>query len=202
MKHVWLLAIFAVLAVSGSASRSLAKETAHKGGKVPAPSVYDFTMKTIDGQDEALSSFAGKTLLIVNTASECGFTPQYKSLEALHEKYKGRGFEVLAFPANNFGQQEPGTNAEIKAFCSSQFHTTFPLFEKISVKGKDMHPLYRYLTKESGFNGDIKWNFSKFLVDSKGRIVARYSSETDPMAKEIVGKIESILPAESKPNSE
>jgi len=160
-----------------------------------ALSVYDFKMKTIDGQDEKLSSFAGKALLIVNTASECGYTPQYESLQGLYAKYKDRGFEVLAFPANNFGEQEPGTNAEIKTFCSTQFHTTFPLFAKISVKGKDMHPLYQYLTRESGFNGDIKWNFNKFLVDPKGRVAARYDSKIDPLAREIVGKVEEILPA-------
>ncbi len=156
--------------------------------------IYDFKVKTIDGQDKALADYKGKTLLIVNVASKCGFTPQYKSLQALYEKYHEKGFEVLGFPANNFMGQEPGSNADIKEFCSLKFHVTFPMFEKISVKGKDMDPLYQHLTKEAGFNGDISWNFNKFLVDSSGKVIARYGSSTDPLSETIQKDIELLLP--------
>ena len=155
--------------------------------------IYSFKMKTIDGEEKSLSDFKGKTLLIVNTASKCGFTPQYKSLEAIYEKYKDKGFEVLGFPANNFMGQEPGNDSEIKEFCSLKFHTTFPLFSKISVKGDDQNPLYTYLTKESSFAGPIKWNFTKFLVDAQGHVVARFESGVDPASKDVTGKIESLL---------
>ncbi len=156
--------------------------------------VHAFKMKTIDGEEKSLGDYKGKALLVVNTASKCGFTPQYKSLEALYEKYKGRGFEVLAFPANNFMGQEPGSDSQIKEFCSLKYKTTFPLFSKISVKGEDMHPLYRYLTKESPHKGDIKWNFNKFLVNSEGQVVARYGSMIDPLSKDLVKELESVLP--------
>ena len=156
-------------------------------------SVLDFTMNTIDGQPRPLSSYKGKVLMIINTASECGFTPQYAPLEQLYETYKDKGFMVLAFPANNFGAQEPGTNSEIKSFCSTKYHTTFDLFEKISVKGSDQHPLYRYITQASPFKGDIKWNFQKYLVDRSGKVVARYMSAVDPMSKEVRAEVEKLL---------
>ena len=159
--------------------------------------IYSFAVKTIDGLEKFLEDYKGKALLVVNTASRCGFTPQYKSLEKLYEKYKDRGFEVLAFPANNFMNQEPGTDKDIKEFCSLKFHATFPLFSKISVKGSDIHPLYRYLTTESEFNGPIKWNFNKFLINSEGRVAARFGSMTDPLSSKIVSKLEKILPGES-----
>lgn len=172
---------------------------AHLGGraekeKQAAKTIYAFRMKTIDGAEKSLADYKGKALLIVNTASKCGFTPQYAGLERLYEKYKSRGFEILAFPANNFMGQEPGTNAEIKEFCSLKFKTTFPLFAKISVKGKDIDPLYSYLTTESGFEGNIKWNFNKFLVNPQGQVVARYDSSTDPMAPELISDLEGVLP--------
>ena len=150
-------------------------------------------MRTIDGEEKALSDYKGKTLLIVNTASRCGFTPQYKSLETLYEKYKDRGFEILGFPSNDFMGQEPGTNEEIKEFCSLKFHVTFPMFSKIDVKGKNIDPLYAYLTKEAGFNGDISWNFNKFLIDSDGKVVARFDSRTDPLSDKVTVQIEAIL---------
>lgn len=156
--------------------------------------VYTFSAKTITGEQKSLADYRGKALLIVNTASKCGFTPQYKSLEALYRKYKDRGLEVLAFPANNFMGQEPGTNEEIKNFCSLKYKTTFPLFSKISVKGKDMDPLYKYLTSESGFNGDIGWNFNKFLVNPDGNVVARFGSTEDPLSSKITNQLEKILP--------
>ncbi len=157
--------------------------------------IYAFSAKTIDGKDLELSQFKGKTLLVVNTASRCGFTPQYDGLEKLYEKYKSRGFEILGFPANNFMWQEPGNDAEIKQFCSLKYKVTFPMFSKISVKGKDIHPLYQFLTKESGFNGDVSWNFNKFLVDSSGSVVARFDSKVDPMSPDLIKKLESILPS-------
>src|SRR3989338_6218878 len=124
--------------------------------------VHTFTMKTIDGKGQPLSDYKGKTLLMVNVASKCGFTPQYKGLEELYAKYKDRGLIVLGFPANNFMGQEPGTDAEIKEFCSLKFNVSFPMFSKISVNGQDIHPFYQYLTTQSGFDGDIAWNFNKF----------------------------------------
>src|SRR5579872_1391136 len=137
-------------------------------------SVYDFTMKSIDGKATPLSSFKGKLVLVVNVASQCGFTPQYKGLEALYEKYKDQGLVIAGFPANNFMAQEPGTDEEIKTFCSTKYNVTFPMFSKISVKGDDKAPLYQFLT-DAGANpttgGEIKWNFTKFLVDRKGNII-------------------------------
>lgn len=157
--------------------------------------VHDFHVRTMSDSDQSLAEYQGKALLIVNTASRCGFTPQYKSLEELYQRYHARGFEVLAFPANNFMNQEPGSDQEIRAFCSANYHTTFPLFAKISVKGKDIAPLYQYLTRDSGFPGDIPWNFTKFLVAPDGRVVARWGPTTEPLSKDLTGKLESVLPA-------
>ena len=155
--------------------------------------IYDFTATTIDGREEGLVKFRGKTLLIVNTASLCGYTPQYKGLEELYQKYRDRGFLVLAFPANNFKEQEPGGNDDIKKFCELKYQITFPLFAKISVKGDDIHPLYRYLTTGSRFPGEISWNFNKFLVDPAGTVVARFDSATEPQGPEITKAMEEIL---------
>ena len=155
--------------------------------------VHSFTMMTIDGRQKPLADYKGKALLLVNVASKCGFTPQYKGLEELYEKYKGRGLVVLGFPANNFGAQEPGTNEEIQKFCSLKYNVTFPMFSKISVKGGDIDPLYKYLTTEAGTNGDIGWNFNKFLVGPDGSVVARFGSKTDPLSKELTEKIETVL---------
>ncbi len=156
--------------------------------------IYNFTMRTIEGEEKSLADYKGKALLVVNTASFCGYTPQYKSMEALYQKYKDQGLEILAFPANNFKQQEPGSDKEIKDFCLRKFQTTFPLFSKISVKGEDIHPLYQYLTSQPDFSGPITWNFNKFLISPKGEIVARYDSKVDPLAPEIVAEIEKVLP--------
>jgi glutathione peroxidase len=158
-------------------------------------SVYDFTLDDIDGKPTPLKTFRGKVLLLVNTASMCGNTPQYTELEAIYEKYQDRGLEILAFPANNFGQQEPGTNQEIKSFCFTKYSLTFPLFSKISVKGSDKHPLYRYLTEQSPFPGEVEWNFQKYLVDRSGNVIARYHHRTKPLADEIVQGIETALAA-------
>jgi len=157
------------------------------------PMVYDFTLNDIDGKPVSLSQFRGKVLLLVNTASFCGNTPQYTDLEKMYEQYREKGFEILAFPANNFGQQEPGTNAEIKTFCYTKYSLSFPLFSKISVKGGDKHPLYRYLTEQSPFPGEVEWNFQKYLVDRSGKIVARYHHRTAPFSDEVVRGVEAAL---------
>jgi len=156
-------------------------------------SVLDFTMNTIDGQPRHLADYKGKVLMIVNTASECGFTPQYETLEKLYDTYKDKGFMILAFPANNFGAQEPGTNDQIKTFCQTKYHTAFDLFGKISVKGEDQHPLYKYITQDSPFKGEIKWNFQKYLVDKSGKIAAKYMSAIDPMSKDVRAEVEKLL---------
>ena len=158
--------------------------------------LYKFKMKDIDGKDVKLKKFKGDVLLIVNTASKCGYTPQYEGLQAVYDKYHAQGFEILGFPANNFGSQEPGTNTEIKEFCTSKYKVTFPMFAKISVKGDDQDPLYKFLTsKETNpdFAGDITWNFNKFLVDRKGNIVARFSSKDAPQSDKVTQAIEKYL---------
>jgi glutathione peroxidase len=160
---------------------------------VDKKTIYDFTMKTIDGKDRSLAEYKGEVLLVVNVASFCGYTPQYKDLEEVYEKYKEKGFRIVAFPANNFGKQEPGTDADIKTFCQSNYNVSFDLFSKISVKGDDQHPLYQYITKDSPFPGDIKWNFQKYLVDKKGNIVAMYPSRVKPTDKVVTDKIETLL---------
>jgi len=159
-----------------------------------ASNIYDFTLPSIDGTPTALSSFKGKVILIVNVASKCGYTPQHTALEALYEKYKDRGFVILGFPANNFGGQEPGTNEEIKTFCSTKYDVTFPLYAKVSVKGDDTTPLYQYLTKEASPSvaGDIKWNFTKFLVDRNGQVIQRFEPAVKPDAPEVVSAIEGL----------
>jgi len=169
--------------------------SAADSGKKPG-SVLDFHVQDIDGKPVDLSAFQGKVLLVVNTASQCGLTPQYKELESLYEKYKGQGFEILAFPANEFGAQEPGSNEEIKQFCSSKYKVSFPLFSKIVVKGKGIHPLYEFLTSESTnpkYAGEIPWNFTKFLVNRKGEVVARFQPREKPSAASVTGAIEKAL---------
>jgi len=161
-------------------------------------SVYEFTMKDIDGKDVKLKKYKGNVVMFVNTASKCGYTPQYEGLEKIYEKYKDKGFVILGFPANNFGGQEPGTETEIKEFCTLKYHVSFPMFSKISVKGEDQHPLYGFLTnKESDpqFGGDITWNFNKFLVDRSGHIVARFSSKETPESEAVTAAIEKYLAA-------
>ncbi|OGU15602.1 MAG: glutathione peroxidase [Ignavibacteria bacterium GWB2_35_12] len=145
-------------------------------------SIYDFKVKTIDGKEVTLNQYRDKVLLIVNVASYCGFTKQYKGLQELYTKYHEKGFEILGFPCNQFGAQEPGTNEEIKQFCSANYSVTFPLFDKIEVNGDNAHPLYKYLkTAKQGFlNSNIKWNFTKFLIDRNGTVVDRYWTKTTP----------------------
>ncbi|WP_082037834.1 redoxin domain-containing protein [Flavihumibacter solisilvae] len=149
--------------------------------------IYDFKVKGLDGKQLDLAAYKGKKLLIVNTASECGYTPQYADLQALYDKYKDK-LVVIGFPANNFGKQEPGSNSEIQTFCKKNYGVTFPMAEKVSVKGDDIHPLFKYLTEEAekmGFKDPIKWNFTKFLVDEQGKLIAVYPSKVKPMSEEI-----------------
>jgi glutathione peroxidase len=148
-------------------------------------SIYDFTMKSIDGKPVPLADYKGRLVLIVNVASQCGYTPQYKGLEALYEKYKDQGLVIAGFPANNFGEQEPGNDQEIKTFCSRTYNVSFPMFSKISVKGGDQAPLYHFLVDKNAnpsTGGEIEWNFTKFLVDRSGKILARFESDVTPEA--------------------
>jgi len=160
-----------------------------------AESVFDFEAESLDGRPMRLAEFAGKVLLIVNTASQCGFTPQYAGLEKLYRTYKDRGFEVLGFPCNQFGAQEPGSAAEIGSFCDRNYGVSFPMFGKIDVNGENPHPLYRFLkSQKPGLLGSkIKWNFTKFLVDREGKVIARYASTTKP--ESLVRDIEKLLGA-------
>ena len=159
-------------------------------------SILDFKMKDIDGKDVNLKKYKGNVLLIVNTASKCGYTPQYEGLQAIYEKYQAKGFYVLGFPANNFGNQEPGTESEIKEFCESKYKVKFPMFAKVSVKGADQNELFKFLTSNEtnpNFAGDISWNFNKFLVDRKGKVVARFSSKDTPESDVVKQAIEKYL---------
>jgi len=167
-----------------------------ESGEAAMTNMYDFTMRDIDGKDVSLSAFKGKVLLIVNVASKCGFTGQYAGLEKLYTTYTNRGFVVLGFPANDFLGQEPGTEAEIKRFCTLTYGVAFPLFAKISVKGKDIHPLYGFLTSKEtnpNFGGVISWNFNKFLIGRDGAIVGRFGSRTKPDDKELIAAVEKAL---------
>jgi len=158
--------------------------------------IYDFTMKSIDGQPVSLGSYSGKVVLLVNVASKCGFTPQYAGLEAVYEKYKDRGLVIVGIPANNFAQQEPGSNEEIKKFCSNKYNVTFPMMAKVSVLGDDKTPLYTFLTgtdTDPQFAGDIKWNFTKFLFDRSGKAVARFEPNVTPDSPQVTSAIEAAL---------
>ena len=201
------LILAGALALAGAASACAQKITITQDKKPkPAPTMkqpppedkkmatsYDFTMKDIDGNEVKLDSFRGHPVMIVNVASRCGYTPQYEGLERTYEKYKDKGFVILGFPANNFGAQEPGSDKEIKTFCSATYGVSFPMFSKISVKGADIHPFYQYLTTASEFPGEIGWNFNKFLVGKDGHIVARFPSSDEPDGDKITGAIEKAI---------
>jgi glutathione peroxidase len=157
-----------------------------------ADNIYGFTVKTIEGKDYSLAELRGKKVMIVNVASKCGLTPQYAKLQALYEEYGGKNFVILGFPANNFGSQEPGTNAEIREFCTSNYGVTFPMFEKISVKGNDIAPLYKWLTKKElngAVDAEVTWNFQKFLINEKGELVKAIEPKISPDAEEITAWI-------------
>lgn len=187
-----LLSVAAILA-SSAVSERVRGNAAEEATRAPA---LQFKVKDIDGKEVDLRTYLGKVLLIVNVASQCGLTQkQYASLEPLYQKYKDRGFEILAFPANNFLEQEPGTDAQIKAFCESK-GVTFKVFSKISVKGKDIHPLYKFLTSEETAGklaGDVQWNFQKFLIDARGELAGRFAPRVDPLSKEVTSAVEKEL---------
>lgn len=158
--------------------------------------VYDFTLNSIDGQSAPLAAYKGKVVLLVNVASRCGYTPQYSALQSVYEKYKDGGFVIVGIPANNFGAQEPGSNQEIKTFCSSKYHVTFPMMAKVSVKGDEIAPLYQFLTDKSAnpqTGGEIQWNFTKFLVGPDGRVITRFEPEITPDSPQVTSAIEKAL---------
>ena len=184
--------VFAGVLIAGV----LAQPTPAQEKDKPMPettTLYSFTMNSIDGKPVPLSSYKGNVLLIVNVASFCGYTPQYEDIEEVYEKFKEKGLRVLAFPANNFGNQEPGTDQEIKEFCSLKYDVSFDLFSKISVKGPNQHPLYRYITTESPVPGEVKWNFQKYLVDRKGKLVAMFPTKVKPTDDAFIEKLEALL---------
>ena len=173
--------------------------TAKEANEPASP--LDFVVKDVDGKEQKLADYKGKVVLIVNVASKCGFTPQYAGLEELYKKYADKGFVIVGFPANNFLHQEPGTDAEIKQFCTGTYNVTFPIMSKISVLGEDKAPIYKYLTEKStagDFAGDITWNFNKFVIDRNGNIIARYPSQTKPLDPALTGEIEKALDAKAK----
>ena len=158
--------------------------------------LYEIPLKDIDGKDTSLKAYSGKVLLVVNVASRCGHTPQYAGLETLQGKYKDQGFTVLGFPCNDFGAQEPGTESDIKEFCTQKYNVTFPMFTKLHVKGPEQHPLYKELSgKESPFPGDVKWNFGKFLIGRDGKIIKRFEPGVKPESKQVTEAIEAALAA-------
>lgn len=198
LKVVVLILVLAVVAVAGAAYRYGFIFNPTPTAAPAEKSVYDFSMKNIDGQNIRLDAYKGKVVMIVNVASKCGYTPQYEGLEAIYKKYKDQGFEILGFPANNFMGQEPGTEEEIKEFCSTKYGVTFPMFAKISVTGADQHPLYTFLTSKQSnpeFGGDISWNFNKFLLDRNGKVVARFGSKDKPEDAAVTGAVEKYLNA-------
>ncbi|MBX7045869.1 MAG: glutathione peroxidase [Ignavibacteria bacterium] len=157
--------------------------------KMENKNIYDITVKDMDGKDVKLSDYKGKVLLIVNVASQCGYTPQYEGLEKLYQQYKAKGFEILGFPCNDFGGQEPGTNEEIKQFCESKYNVTFKLFDKVKVLGDDRSVLYSRLINNAPETGDVGWNFEKFLIDKNGNIAGRFKSKVKPESEELISAI-------------
>src|SRR5438552_13610117 len=187
-----LIYLAVIIAVAIAFRSSLADSSATK----PAGSPLDYTVKDIDGNDYNLAQLKGKVVLIVNVASKCGFTPQYKGLENLYEANKDKGLVIVGFPANNFKSQEPGRNEEIKAFCSSKYNVTFPMMSKISVKGDDKHPLYQMLTKEKG---EVTWNFNKFLIGRDGKLIEHFDSKAKPDDAKLTDAIDKALAAGEQP---
>jgi len=187
-------AVALALALTACASTKQGTDLSHiQEAPVDNGKIYSFTMKDINGDDRPLGAYKGKVLLLVNVASKCGNTPQYKGLEETYQKLHGQGFEILGFPANDFMGQEPGDNAQIKSFCELTYGVKFPMFAKISVKGDGMDPLYKYLTTETDFKGDIGWNFAKFLVNRQGKVVARFSPKTKIDEPEVAAAIQAAL---------
>lgn len=196
MSFARILPLASIVALSLWTGPAHAADAKPQEAKKPMSSALDFKMATLTGQEVDLNRYRGNVVMIVNTASKCGLTPQYKALEALHEKYHGQGLSILGFPANNFGQQEPGTNAEIGEFCLRNYGVQFDMFSKISVKGDDQAPLYHFLTEPAtnpGFDGEIRWNFEKFLVDRNGKVIARFAPQVTPDSPEVVSAVEAAL---------
>ena len=179
-----IVAVLGCLAVFSIAAEEKAKEV---------PPVLNFTMDSLDGKPVELKKYQGKVVLMVNVASKCGNTKQYKPLQALHEKYADKGLAILGFPANDFGKQEPGTSEEIATFCEKNYGVKFDMFSKIVVKGAGQSPLYKYLTTHPRFRGDVAWNFEKFLIGRNGEVIARFKSDVEPLSREMVGAIETAL---------
>jgi len=177
-----LLAAIAVLVFAGAQTRSNA-----------VPPALNFTMNSINGTPVDLSKYQGRVVLMVNVASECGFTPQYEGLQDLHKKYAAKGLSILGFPSNDFGSQEPGSNSEIAQFCKQNYGVEFDMFSKIVVKGAGQAPLYKYLTTHPKYRGDVAWNFEKFLIGRQGEVIARYKSEVEPLSREMLSAIETAL---------
>jgi glutathione peroxidase-family protein len=193
MYLVLMAAITFLAAVPAICKTGIAGETKKEDASM---SIYSFTMNDIDGKPVSLEQYRGQVMMIVNVASKCGFTPQYQGLQKLYETYHDRGLVILGFPANNFLRQEPGNDAEIKSFCTINYGVTFPMFSKLSVKGRDQHPLYRFLTDKKSdpeFSGGITWNFNKFLINREGKIIARFGSRTKPEDAELIAAIEKAL---------
>lgn len=188
----WHLNLLAFCLVFPACSQDYSSSVEEAVAKEPTQ-IFDFTMVDIDGNAVPLRQYKGKVIMVVNTASFCGNTPQYDGLQTLYEQYRDQGFTILAFPANDFGEQEPGTDKEIAEFCYTKYALEFPLFSKITVLGENKHPLYRYLTEETPFKGEIKWNFQKFLVDRSGQVIARYRPGMKPLTPQIVEDIERAL---------
>jgi glutathione peroxidase len=187
---------FAAAAFAKDAPKDIVKEPTDKPAK---NTPLQFTVKDIDGKEVNLADYKGKVILMVNVASKCGNTPQYKGLEEMYEKYKAQGLVIIGFPANNFGKQEPGSAEQIKEFCSATYHVKFPLMEKISVKGDDKAPLYKFLTEpetNGDFAGEVEWNFGKFLIDRNGAVIARFNPKTKPESPQVVSTVEKALAAQ------
>lgn len=187
-----LMLLLALTTVTAAKSKEKSEEL-RKGKMTTKTNYMKIPFKTIDGKETSLEAYKGKVILLVNVASKCGYTPQYKGLEQLYEKYKDKGLVILGFPANNFKNQEPGTDVEIQNFCSTTYGVTFPMMSKISVAGNDMHPLYKHLVEDSNLPGPITWNFNKFLFDKEGRLISRYPSDVEPLNTVLVSKIEELL---------
>lgn len=185
---IFIINFFGFTYIYGCNNKNKESETI----KMDTINIYDITVKTIDGVEKSLSDYKGKVLLIINVASKCGYTKQYQGLQRLYEKYKDKDFEILAFPCNDFGTQEPGSNEEIKQFCSANYNVTFQLFDKIKVLGNERCPLYSKLINFEPA-GDISWNFEKFVVDKNGNVIGRYKSKTAPENEELISLIEKEL---------
>lgn len=200
MKHLlmrikWVSAIMLLLGCGVNNNTTEGDTTGYKASQAKGD-IYQFTMKSLTGQDVPLSTYKGKVVLIVNTASKCGLTPQYKDIEALYEKYKDKGLVVLGFPANDFLRQEPGSNSEIGEFCQKNYGVTFPMFSKIEVTGKDKAPLYKYLTEKSEngvIDAAVTWNFQKFLIDKNGHVVTYFKPNTEVTEPTVIKAIEDLL---------